>query len=244
MKRIIFILFMAFTIPAVAQLQTTELYLMHYDYIKKWRFGFTLGGHIFDYAITNSEKPVFSDGTPLMAEVTQPGLGFNVNGLVDYRIVRNWHLRSGFGICFGQREIDFHKGKNGPVILASEYDSYYLEIPLSLKYSANRYSNFRPYFIVGAAARYNLTWKPNLAKNVVIGFKPFEPFYEGGFGFDWYFYYFKLSFEIKYSGGFLNLKTNNLVDDFRSSDGITANHFNDAISRLNSRMLLFSFHFE
>jgi hypothetical protein len=236
MKHFISILFFtALTWSAAAQIQSTELHLLHYDYVRKWRFGFTLGGHIADYAIKNSKKPVFGD-TPLMAEVTTPGIGFNINGIVDYRIIRNWHLRSGFGICFGQREVNFYQGENGPLVHSSQYDSYYIEVPLLLKFSANRHSNFRPYLIAGTAARYNLSGKVNPEKGVVIGAVPFEPFYEGGFGFDWFFYYFKLSFEIKYSGGFTNVKSNHIAEGFEA--------YGDAISRMNSRMVLFSFHFE
>ena len=233
------LLFIALTGQATAQLQTTELHLLHYDYVRKWRFGFTIGGHIFDYAIVNSQKPVYDgdrrfDGVPLMAEVTTPGVGFNINGIVDYRIIRNWHLRSGFGICFGQRDLNFYR--NDSLWHTSKYDSYYIEVPLLLKYSANRHSNFRPYVIAGATARYNLGGKINSSKGVVIGVTPFEPFYEGGFGFDWFFYYFKLSFEVKYSGGFTNVKSSNIAEGFEA--------YGDAISRMNSRMVLFSFHFE
>jgi hypothetical protein len=223
-------------------MQTQELFLLHYDYVRKWRFGFTLGGHIADYSITNSKKPM-SDGNPLMAEVTTPGVGFDINGLVDYRLVRNWHLRSGFGICFGQREVNFYH--NDALVLTSKYDSYYLEIPLTLKYSANRHSNFRPYVLAGTAARYNLGGQVSLEKNALVSVRPLEPFYEAGFGFDWFFFYFKLSFEIKYSGGFINVWSNRTAtaDEWRY-DGYTPQHFHDAISRMNSRMLLFSFHFE
>jgi hypothetical protein len=171
-----------------------------------------------------------------MAEVTTPGIGFNINGIVDYRMVRNWHLRSGFGMCFGQRDLNFYKGENGPLMLTSHYDSYYIEIPLLLKYSANRHSNFRPYLIAGSTFRYNLGGDVNLSKSVVIGTTPFEPFYEGGFGFDWFFYYFKLSFEVKYSGGLTNVKSKNIVEGYED--------YSDAITRMNSRMVLFSFHFE
>jgi hypothetical protein len=246
MKHFISILFFVILAwPATAQIQTTELHLLYYDYVRKWRFGFTMGGHIFDYAIVNSKKPVSNeelkfngnskfDGVPLMAEVTTPGVGFNINGIVDYRIVRNWHLRSGFGICFGQRDLNFYR--NDSLWHTSKYDSYYIEVPLLLKFSANRHSNFRPYVIAGTTARYNLGGKVNLSKGVVVGATPFEPFYEGGFGFDWFFYYFKLSFEVKYSGGFTNVKSKHIAEGFEP--------YGDAITRMNSRMVLFSFHFE
>jgi hypothetical protein len=240
MKRFIYIFLLTIVaIPVNAQMQTAELHLLHYDYVRKWRFGFTLGGHIFDYSITNSKKSVFIPDlgmTELMAEVSNPGLGFNINGLVDYRIIRNWHLRSGFGICFGQRTIDFYLTNSGEAVHSMQFDSYYLEIPLLLKYSANRHSNFRPYFIAGIAARYNLGGKADQSKGLYFSIKPLEPFYEAGFGFDWFFYYFKLSFEIKYSGGMTNVMTNDTVEDFEG--------YRDVINRMNSRMVLFSFHFE
>ncbi len=240
MKRIIFIslLCLAF-FPAKAQLQTQELYLKHYDYDYKWRFGMTLGMHVFDFAVTNSTD-FTKNPLRLQATVSQPGFGFNIDGIVDYRIVRNLHLRSGIGICFGQRNLNFF-GESKSLLQDSLYhtmsfDSYYLEVPLSIKYSAKRHSNIRPYLMGGINLRYNLGSKVNEAKGVYFGLTAFEPFYEAGFGFDFFYPFFKLSVEVKYSGGLVNIASNSVAEGYEG--------YRDVIERMNSRMWLLSFHFE
>ncbi len=233
------LLFLLAVIPARAQLQTKELHLLYYDYQRTWRFGMTLGLHTFDFAVKNSMKEVsLSPNTPAgiyRAEAKAPGFGINIDGIVDYKIKRNWHLRSGFGICFGARELNFFDS-GGQLKHTIEFNSYYIGVPLILKYEANRHSNVRPYVMAGANFRYNLGSRINEAKGVYFGLSPFEPFYEAGFGFDIFYYFFKLSIEVKYSGGITNVASSNVADNFKG--------YRDIISRMNSRMLLLSFHFE
>ncbi len=220
-------------------MQTQELYLLNYDYQRTWRFGMTLGLHFFDFNVTNSMQEVYIPSivtpTVLQAEVITPGLGFNIDVIVDYKIKRNWHLRSGVGICFGERDLNFYN-PSGQMVHKMPFDSYYIEVPLHIRYEANRHSNIRPYILAGLNCRYNLGSKVNEAKGVYFGLTPVEPFYEAGFGFDFYNYYFKLAVELKYSGGFTNVVSGNVAEGFEG--------YRDAISRMNSRMLLLSFHFE
>ncbi len=236
----ILLFFLTAAIPVRAQIQTKELHLLYYDYQKTWRFGMTLGLHTFDFAVKNSLKevalsPSSSATTILRADVTSPGMGFNIDGIVDYKIKRNWHLRSGIGICFGSRNLSFFNS-GGQLIHTMPFDSYYVEVPLMLKYEANRHSNLRPYVMAGVNGRYNLGSKINEVKGVYFGLNPFEPFYEAGFGFDFFYYYFKLSVELKYSGGMLNVASSKVAEGYEG--------YRDAISRMNSRMILLSLHFE
>ncbi len=233
------LLFLLAAIPVRAQIQTKELHLLYYDYQKTWRFGMTLGLHTFDFAVKNSLKEVYpSPNTPptiLRADVTSPGLGFNIDVIVDYKMKRNWHLRSGGGICFGSRNLSFFNDE-GQLVHTMPFDSYYVEVPLALKYEANRHSNLRPYVMAGINCRYNLGSRINEVKGVYFGLNPFEPFYEAGFGFDFFYYYFKLSVELKYSGGIINAASSNVAEGYQG--------YRDAISHMNSRMILLSFHFE
>jgi hypothetical protein len=172
----------------------------------------------------------------LQAAVTSPGIGFNIQGIIDYKIVRNLHLRTGGGICFGNRELNFYYAREKDLIHTITFDSYYIEVPFLVKYSANRYSNFRPYLIGGANFRYNFGGRLNESKGVYFGLQPIEAFYDFGIGFDFFYFYFKLSVELKYSGGMTNVASNNIAEGYEG--------YRDAISRMNSRLLLLSFHFE
>ncbi|MDR0694336.1 MAG: hypothetical protein LBF81_03435, partial [Prevotellaceae bacterium] len=64
----------------------------------------------------------------------------------------------------------------------------------------------------------------------------FEPFYEVGAGLDIYFYFFKLSLEIKYSGTVINNLGSSMVAGQEA--------YYDAIDRLNSQIFIFAIHIE
>ena len=230
--------------PAKAQVQTTELFLQHYDYQRIWRFGMTLGLHVADFHVSNNLKAVelpshiysASSSVVMQAAVTKPGLGFNIDAIIDYKIIPCLHLRTGGGICFGQRELSFHEYTQRTLIHTMSFASYYMEVPLLIKYESVRYSNFRPYITGGANFRYNFGSGVNESKGNYFALNPFEPFYEFGVGFDFYYFYFKLSVELKYSGGIINVASKHAAENYEC--------FRDVIDRMNSRLLLLSFHFE
>jgi hypothetical protein len=200
----------------------------------------TLGLHVADFHVTNDLKivnlPDFPHSVVLQTEVTNPGLGFQIAGIIDYKIVRNLHLRTGGGICFGQRELSYYDALSKELIHKMPFDSYYIDFPFHIKYETNRHSNFRPYILGGFNIKYNFGCGINESKGVYFALNAVEPFYDFGIGFDFFYYYFKLSVEIKYSGGMINVASKNVAERYEG--------YRDAISRMNSRLLLLSFHFE
>lgn len=227
----------------LAQHQWRELNLRHYDEIKRFRFGFTLGANLLDFSTVNVLKPVTLPGQSapaiVRADVVSSRPGFSINGIVDYRINKVLNVRVLPGICFGSRNLRFYDEEApGNVIL---YDmpikSNYIEVPIHLKYSAKRHSNFRPYIIGGFNMRSNLTYGEDEKSGSYLEFSRFEPFYELGIGLDTYFYYFKLSIELKISKG---------IEDVMARRKTTPGYepYLDVIDKMNSQSIQLSFHFE
>ena len=73
-------------------------------------------------------------------------------------------------------------------------------------------------------------------KDIYIRLKPFDYYWELGFGVDSYLQYFKLSTELKLSIGFSDV----LVHDYNTSHP----QFVSSIDQLLSRIIMLSFHFE
>ncbi|MDR3132772.1 MAG: PorT family protein [Prevotellaceae bacterium] len=241
MKRVLFIFFFlaAGLLPVAIQAQGTELYLLRYDYVRRWRFGFSLGINVFDFTVINSMREV-NLGTQqkgvLWADVVNPQAGFNINGIVDYRLSHYFNLRALPGICFGTRQLNFYNNDDGSLHHRMTLESNYVEVPILLKFSAKRVSNYRPYLVSGVNPRFNMNWKTAEQKGNYISSVVFEPFVEFGAGLDIYFYFFKLSLEFKYSGTFINNLGSSMVA------GQEAYH--DALSRLNSQLFIFAIHIE
>ena len=243
-KKIILILLLGtLSLGCFAQPQRAELNLRHYDEIKRIRFGFTLGANVLDFSTLNVLDPVTLPGEPtprvVRADVVSVRPGFNINAIMDYRISSVFNARILPGICFGSRTLEFYDEEApGSIVLYSmPIQSNYIEVPLQIKYSAKRHSNFRPYIIGGVNFRSNLTYKEDEQKGSYFQFPRFEPFYEFGIGLDTYFYYFKLSVELKISQG-----VQNVMAKRAATPGFEP--FLDVIDKMNSKSIQLSLHFE
>jgi hypothetical protein len=243
LKRTILILLLVFSsLACLAQPQWVELNLRHYD-IKKIRFGFTLGANVLDFSTVNVLQPVKlpgqTDAVKVRADVVTARPGFSINAILDYRLSSAFNARILPGICFGSRDMVFYdeEAPGNVELYKMPIQSNYIELPIQIKYNAKRHSNFRPYIIAGANFRSNLTFKEDEQKGTYYEFPQFEPFVEFGIGLDTYFYYFKLSVELKVSKGLENVMAKRKV-----TPGYEP--FLDVIDKMNSQSIQLSFHFE
>lgn len=225
-------------LPATAQLQRTGLNLLHYEYASPLRFGFSLGLNAFDFTTVNMMQNVVIDGTTrrVRADVTSMRTGFDINAIIDYRIKRQWNLRTLPGISFGARDLEFFDDNTNELIHTMPISSNYIELPVHLKFSAKRNSNFRPYVFAGINGRYNLSGSSEINDGVFFGISNTEVFGEFGFGFEFYLAYFKFSIEAKFSTGASNVLTKG------STEGYEA--YYNAINKMYSNMFMIKFHFE
>ena len=113
-------------------------------------------------------------------------------------------------------------------------ESIFLDFPLVFKYKAERLNNFRPYLVGGGSIRYDMASQKKVkeAEKPKIRLLPFDAYYEVGFGIDYYLQYFKFSYELKFAVGVFNVV---------NYDQTT---YTQALQRLNSKMIILSFHFE
>ena len=240
-KHIILFILWVFTLSAGAQYkQPTRLNDPEYDVGKRLKFGFSLGINTMDFTVVNSKTIQVSprgDTTQYFADVSHIIPGFNVNAVSDYRLNENFHLRFLPGYSFGQRNLNFFYPKDS-LDAQMKIESSFIELPFSIKYSAQRVNNVRPYLISGTNIRFDLaTYKKlNVDEGVLLRLKKIDAYYEIGFGVDFFLEYFKFSIELKYSMGILNVLSN----DYASG----AENYVHAIKKINSQIFIVAFHFE
>jgi hypothetical protein len=188
--------------------RSNTMNLLDREYSRNIHFGFALGLNAFDFSqIRNSGETVSISGQEnvvLYADLIHIKPGFSINAIADYRLVTNLDIRFIPGIFFGQRQLDFYRSDTKGLVKSMPIASNYLEFPIVMKYSAERYTNFRPYVLTGLNTRVNLSNSINMESERYIELKKLEPFAEIGFGFDYYFDYFRMSLEFKFSTGLIN----------------------------------------
>jgi hypothetical protein len=210
-----------------------------YDY-KRLHFGFTVGLNTMDFGIRRPEL----DSTLFFADVSRISPGFQVSIVSDLRLADYLSLRFLPGITFGQRTLYFYEFDENKEYKDLELDSKmdvesnFLDFPLVVKYKSKRVNNYAPYFIAGGSVRYDLAARKDYEEgsDVYVRLKPLDFYFEFGFGIDIYLQYFKFSPELKLSTGFRNV----LVED--PAEGYAK--YVNSIDRLNSYVVLLSFHFE
>jgi len=200
-------------------------------------FGFTIGFNTMDFGINSSLAPYGADSTVLIPELNNLSPGFHVSVVSSLRLSDNFDFRFLPGISLGQRNILFYN-QNKIVEKEMNIESTFIDLPFLIKYKADRIKNYRPYLIGGVNIRNDMARNKefNDDEGIYIKLKPFDIYYEVGFGLDFYLAYFKLSTEVKYSVGTRNVVSSDASQDYPQ--------YANAIDELNSRMFMFSLHFE
>ena len=248
-KSIIFILGLLLIISAIqpAHSQRRGAFnfenLPHHDQ-KDYHFGFSLGFNKLNFTL----KPISNLHNVEMAgnliaefdtlKSVLPGAeyGFNIGIVSNLRLADQWDLRFIPTLTFGDRNIIYRGVKNGnPISRTQQLESTFVDFPLHLKYKSVRMTNTRVYVIGGLKYSHDLASvedKEDFEDEILVRIGKNDFFYEMGVGFDYYFYYFKFSTEIKASFG---------IKDMLSREN---SMFANSIDRLNSKIIMVSFLFE
>jgi hypothetical protein len=191
-----------------------------------------------DYAIAMKSDNGF------LSEVVNPQPGFCVGVIGEYRFNEYLALRLTPGVTFGGRYIQY---VHDTTKLEASSTSVIFEMPVLVKLSAKRYGNTRGYILAGASAKYDINSERNLNPDsgVFIKNKSWDICLEFGVGFDWYMEFFKLSTELRFSLGLLDIINHNITEKeiIKYSDYTIENYTNN-IDRMSSKVVSLLFHFE
>lgn len=208
-------------------------------------FGFSLGMNFMSYSATESLLPLSGmlengrtfENEVLHARTSQLLPGFCVGFITDLRLCNYLNLRFTPELHFGQRTLTYTSESGNLKNITTDFLSLPISIPLSLKWSAQREGNYRPYVIAGGGVIYDFGQN----EDRYLLQRPFDYFMQVGFGCDFYFSWFKLCPEIKYQLGFANALTPS--SERPTLPGPYA-FYSDAVSRLRSHMVTLVFNFE
>lgn len=229
----------------------TPLKAQHNPYVddKLIHFGFSLGVDFLSYSVEGADSLMQMDKYQAVyhARTTAPGVGFSVGFIADLRLARHLNLRFCPGMHFGERTLTYKSYQdtdisgtnctnNRPSVLCLPID-----IPLYLKWSAEREVNYRPYVTLGGGVSFDL----GRSKDKVLLQQTMDYFLDIGIGCDLYFRWFKLAPEIRYRIGFNNVLTP-IADAEKEDWKLPAGDFfyTDALSKLTNQQISLIFNFE
>ena len=229
---ILFLFLMLLPLGVVAQ----ERKVQNKPYIdyRRLHYGFFVGTHIQDMEFVNNGY-VTENGEEWYADIADYNPGLSVGVLADLRLGEYFSLRALPTMHFGQNTILFREQNSGEVS-RQQVKTTYIALPFHVKYSAERFNNYRPYITAGVSPMVNLTVK----KQKQLLLKKFDFMVEVGMGCDFYLPFFKLIPEVKFAFSLLD------VLEKEREDLLDANYmkFTQSVDKVTSKMITLSLYFE
>ncbi len=203
--------------------------------LRKFHYGFTFGTHIQNLNLYNNGYINPENGEQWFSTNDRDDIGFSVGVLGEWRLSQYLALRIIPSMHFGSKHITFREQGSGKTE-TQDLRSTYLSVPLNLKFSAQRFNNYRPYIIAGLNPMYDLTTRKQ--GNLLL--KKLDCYVEVGLGCDFYLPFFKLIPELKFCfglGDILDKDRSQLID--KSKLILT-----ESLNKATARMFILSFYFE
>lgn len=235
MKKIFSIILLILLVaPMGATAQERKVQNRPYIDFRRLHYGFFFGLHSQDMELANNGF-ITDNGEQWYADVAAYNPGFSVGVLADLRINTYLALRLLPTLHFGEKQVVFRELNSGNRE-RQQIKSTYISLPLDIKFSAQRFNNYRPYIIAGASPMLDLTVK----KQRQLLLKKFDFMLEFGVGCDFYLPFFKFNPELKFCFSLLDV----LEKD--RSDLLDENYkkFTDSVDKAVSKMIVLSFYFE
>jgi hypothetical protein len=211
-------------------------------------FGIHVGLNMQDIEFNNVGPQIVTleDGTvtqqTIVMDADKWNAGFSVGVLADLRLSNHLNLRITPTMHFGAKHLTFHNltdldAEGFPHEETQDMKNTYISFPVDLKFSAQRWNNYRPYLIAGVNPMINLTGKDQ----DYIRLKKMDTFVEVGLGCDLYLPFFKLIPELKFCYSLTNALDRNHANELMD---VNKRIYANAVTSGHSKMIVLTFYFE
>lgn len=198
---------------------------------KNFYFGISLGYNTSNYHVVYDKSFILND-TVWRLESSR-GPGFNLGIVTNIKFGKNLDLRFNLPtLSFAERRLDYTL--QSKEIVSRKIESVFIDFPIQFRYKSKPYHDMRAFVTFGA--KYSLDLASNSRSRQaedLIRINRQDVLLEYGFGLQFFFPYFILSPEIKFSHGLMNIHDRN--------DALI---YSSVLEKLFARGITISFHFE
>ena len=224
--------------------------IQHKPYIdlRPMHFGILVGFNMQDIEFENvgPQTITLEDGTTreetIVCDADRWNSGFSVGVLADLRLSQHLNLRFSPTMHFGAKHLTFRNltetDQEGRLIeMTQDMKNTYISLPIDLKFSAERWNNYRPYITAGINPTMNLTSK----NQEYIQLKKSDLFLEVGLGCDFYLPFFKLIPELKFCYSLTNALDRGHANELQDTN---KRMYANAVRSAQTKMIVLTFYFE
>ena len=243
--RAFFIVTLSALMTIVCQGQTRKVQNRPYIDLRPMHFGISIGLNMQDIELQNIGPQTLETGETrtVVCDADSWNPGFSVGVLTDLRLNDHFNVRISPMLHFGSKHLVFRdfddlNDAGHPRETTQDMKNTYISIPIDLKFSAQRFNNYRPYMIAGVSPMVNLTGKDQ----DFMQLKRFDTMLEIGLGCDYYLPFFKLIPELKFCYGITDALNRSHSDELTD---INKRVFSkSAVRAAPTKMFLLTLYFE
>ena len=232
----------------MAMAQERKVQNKPYTDLRPLHLGILVGMNLQDIELENvgPQSILQEDGTmktqTIVCDDDKWNAGFSVGVLADLRLSQHLNLRFTPTMHFGAKHLTFYNmteltAEGRLTQLTQDMKTTYMSFPVDLKFSAERWNNYRPYIIAGVNQLVNLTSK----NQDYLQLKRADTMIEVGLGCDLYLPFFKLIPELKFCYSLTN------AIDWRHADELQDTNkrmYANAVKSGQTKMIVLTFYFE
>lgn len=216
--------------------------------LRPLHFGILVGMHLQDIELQNvgPQTIVADDGSSsvqhVVCEDDKWNPGFTVGVLAEARLTSHLAARVTPAMHFGAKHLRFmnlsRTDAAGKMLQTTQdLKNTYISIPVDIKFSAQRFNNYRPYIMAGVNQMINLTGK----SQDYVRLKRADTMVEVGLGCDFYLPFFKLNPELKFCYSLTNSLDTKNADQLRDPN---MRAYAKSVSAAHAKMIVLTFYFE
>ena len=248
MKRNKVITILMLLLAVGSQAQTRKIQNKPYIDLRPLHFGILVGMNLQDIEFENvgPQTITLEDGSTqqktILCDADRWNSGFSVGVLADLRLGQHLNLRFTPSMHFGAKHLTFRNmtdltqdGK--PTEQTQDMKNTYISFPVDLKFSAERWNNYRPYIMAGVNPTVNLTSK----NQEYIQLKRSDLFLEVGLGCDFYLPFFKLIPELKFCYSLRDALDHGHADELQDAN---MRIYTNSVKAGYTKMIVLTFYFE
>ena len=227
-----FFLVLGFGVDSIAQSKGRGNVNFRTKQNKPYYFGLSLAYHTGNYQIFRSKN--FNQQNQILSVQSADAPGYNVNVITNLKVGRYFDFRLLPGFSFATHTLAYRNIRADSGTEFIKVESVFFEVPFHVRYKSEPYNDMRLFVLAGLKYGFDLQSKARIDSNQdLLKIAPTDFNFEVGFGAQFFFPYFILSPEIKFSQGLNNV----LI--FNGSQ-IQSN----VLENVRSQMFTLSFHFE
>ena len=216
--------------------------------LRPMHFGILVGMNLQDIEFDNvgPQTITLEDGTTqettILCDADKWNAGFSVGVLADLRLSQHLNLRFAPSMHFGAKHLMFRNltetdSEGRPLEATQDMKNTYIALPIDLKFSAQRWNNYRPYITAGVSPMINLTSK----NQEYIQLKRSDFFVEVGLGVDLYLPFFKLIPGLKFCWSLSDALDHDHANELQDTN---QRKYTNAVAKGYSKMIVLTFYFE